>query len=100
MFDWDSALDRLEELNALAESPALWDDAEKAQDVMRERQEFSAQVDTVRRIETALSDNIGLIALGEEENDADIVAEAESAIAELSREAARLQVETLLSGEA
>ena len=34
--DWDRALRRLDELNARVEDPTLWNDAKKAQDVMRE----------------------------------------------------------------
>ena len=33
--DWDNALRRLDELNAQAEDPTLWDDAARAQKVMR-----------------------------------------------------------------
>lgn len=67
---------------------------------MRQRQELEAQVARVREIETAISDNVDLIELGEEEGDADIVSEAETALLGMQKSAARMQVETLLSGEA
>ena len=67
---------------------------------MRERDELDVQVKAVRDFETAINDNIELIELGEAEGDAEIVKEAEAAIEELEATAARLQVETLLSGEA
>ena len=35
--DWDVALARLEELNAMVEDPTLWNDPKAAQVVMRER---------------------------------------------------------------
>lgn len=68
--------------------------------MMRERQTLDDGISTVKRIETELADNIDLIELGEMEDDSDVVAEAESALKELNVEAARRQVETLLSGEA
>ena len=36
--DWDTAEHRLEEFNARVEDPNLWDDPEKAQKLMRDRQ--------------------------------------------------------------
>ncbi|AXS42603.1 peptide chain release factor 2 [Breoghania sp. L-A4] len=98
--DWDRALSRLDELNAAAEDPDLWNDSARAQKMMRERQYLEDGIGNVRRIETELSDNLELIELGEMEGDAGVVSEAEAALKELVAEAARRQVETLLSGEA
>ena len=67
---------------------------------MRQRDELDAQVGAVKSFAQQLSDNVELIALGEAEGDAEIVKEAEGAIEELQQTASRLQVETLLSGEA
>ena len=36
--DWETAEHRLEEFNAMAEDPNLWDDPDRAQKLMRERQ--------------------------------------------------------------
>ncbi len=67
---------------------------------MRERQRLDSAIAAVRETERDLDDNIGLIELGEAEGDQSVVADAEAALAGLAREAARRQVETLLSGEA
>ncbi|VAW16159.1 Peptide chain release factor 2 @ programmed frameshift-containing [hydrothermal vent metagenome] len=67
---------------------------------MRDRQTLEAQIASVNDLSTALADNIELIAMGEDEGDADIVGEAETALADLHKTAARMQIETLLSGEA
>ena len=67
---------------------------------MRERQRLDTAIDTVRTLERDLSDNIELIELGEMEDDADIIVEAEAAISRLNADIACRQVETLLSGEA
>lgn len=67
---------------------------------MRQRQDLETQVTRVREIESQLEDNIGLIELGEEEGDKQVVKEAEAAIFEMQAMATRMQVETLLSGEA
>jgi len=67
---------------------------------MRDRDDLDAQVSAVKSFAQELKDNIELIELGEAEGDAAIVKDAETAIAGLQETAARLQVETLLSGEA
>ncbi|WP_432807363.1 peptide chain release factor 2 [Rhodoligotrophos ferricapiens] len=98
--DWDASLRRLDELNAAAEDPKLWDDPQRAQALMRERQQLDDQIKAVRGLEQSLSDNVELIALGEEEGDATVTADAEQALAGLRDEVAKRQIETLLSGEA
>ena len=67
---------------------------------MRERQSLEFHIGEVRRIESEIEENTGLIELGEEEGDAEVVSEAEAALTDLHGQAARLRVETLLSGEA
>ena len=67
---------------------------------MRERQQLEASLGAFDRIARDLDDNIALVALGEEEGDASIVAEAETALAKLRQEAHTREVEALLSGEA
>ena len=83
----------------MAEDPGLWEDSSRAQEIMRERQSLEASISAYKTIEQTLEDNIDLIAMGEEEGDDEIVAEAESALAELRDEAARRELEALLSGE-
>ena len=87
-------------MNNKAEDPNLWNDAQEAQKLMRERQQLEDNVKGVRQLETQLADNIELIAMGEEEGDQSVVAEAEEALRALKAESGRLQVEAMLSGEA
>ncbi|WP_183450570.1 peptide chain release factor 2 [Microvirga lupini] len=98
--DWDTAQRRLAELNAQAEDPNLWNDADAAQKIMRERTSLEDQISAVKRLQQELEDAITLIELGEAEEDEDTIREGEEAIRNLQAEAARRQVETLLSGEA
>ncbi|MEM9146669.1 MAG: peptide chain release factor 2 [Pseudomonadota bacterium] len=97
---WETAEHRLEEMNARAEDPTLWNDPAHAQKVMRDRQRLADQVDGYRKLAGALDDNRELIELGEAEDDADVVAEAEQALSDLRDEAAGKEIEALLSGEA
>ncbi|MEM8698825.1 MAG: peptide chain release factor 2 [Pseudomonadota bacterium] len=97
---WDTAEHRLEEMNARAEDPSLWDDPTHAQKVMRERQRLADGVDGYKALEQAMRDNVELIELGEAEDDAEIVEEAEAALTKLREEAADKEIDALLSGEA
>jgi len=83
-----------------AEDSSLWNDAQEAQKLMRERQTLEDGVKTVRGVTQALEDNIGLIELGEEEGDQSVVEDAEAAIRSLAGEVKARQIETMLSGEA
>jgi peptide chain release factor 2 len=67
---------------------------------MRQRDELDVQVKAVREFSQQVKDNLELIELGEAEGDAAIVKEAEGAIDELVEAARRVQIETLLNGEA
>ncbi|MBD3677030.1 MAG: peptide chain release factor 2 [Rhodobacteraceae bacterium] len=98
--DWDTAPHRLEEFNALTEDPTLWDNPERAQKLMRDRQALVDAMDTCKKIEQDLSDNIELIELGEMEDDDDVVAEAETSLKSLSELAGQKELEALLNGEA
>jgi len=96
----ETADHRLEELNAMTEDPELWNDPERAQILMRDRQALVDAVDGYRAMATELSDNGELIEMGEAEDDAEVVAEAEAALAALREKAAAAELEALLDGEA
>lgn len=67
---------------------------------MRERNVLDDQINGIKKLESELDDSITLIELGEMEADEASIQEGEAAIRALQSEAARRQVETLLSGEA
>ncbi|MBV8653040.1 MAG: peptide chain release factor 2 [Alphaproteobacteria bacterium] len=98
--DWDNAVRRLEELNAKAEDPKLWDKPEAAQATLRERNKLDNAINGYKRIEQELDDQLGLIELGEAEGDQAVVAEAEANLEKLRTEVAKRELESLLSGEA
>ncbi len=98
--DRDTAAHRLEEFDAMIEAPGLWTDPARAQKLMRERQGLIDALSTYRLLESGLNDNAELIAMGEAEGDAEIVAEAEVALKALLETAREKELEALLDGEA
>ncbi len=98
--DWDRALRRLDELNARVEDPTLWDDAKKAQEVMRERTRLDTAISATRAIETEKSDTAELIEMAEAEGDEGMIAEGLAGLKALAERADEDKVKALLAGEA
>ncbi len=96
----DTARHRLEEFNARVEDPNLWDDPAAAQKLMRDRQMLVDAMETYDRIRVELADNVELIELGEMEEDAEVVTDAETALMRLAEMSAQKELEALLDGEA
>ncbi len=97
---WETSQHRLEEFNAMIEDPDLWNDQERAQKLMRDRQVLVDAIADCTGIEQELNDNIELIELGEAEGDQEVVTEAEGALKKLAETAAQKEIEALLNGEA
>lgn len=90
----------METLNKEAESPDLWSDQLSAQKLLKERDALQTSVERLQNLQKQLADNVELIELAEIEGEAGIITEAEAQLEALQKTAARLQLETLLSGEA
>lgn len=67
---------------------------------MQERTSLEDSLTGIGKVERELEDQIGMIELGEAENDQGVVTEAEAALRALKKEVARRELEALLSGEA
>jgi peptide chain release factor 2 len=67
---------------------------------MRERTSLESQITGLKEIEAGLDDAITLVELGEAEGDEATIAEGEAAIRAVQDRAGKMQIETLLSGEA
>jgi peptide chain release factor 2 len=67
---------------------------------MRERQKLDAAISSVRKLDSELSDSLGLMEMAEAENDAAMVTDAEKSIGDLHKRAEQLRLESMLSGEA
>jgi peptide chain release factor 2 len=67
---------------------------------MQERTSLENQLTGIGKVDRELEDQVGMIELGEAENDDGVIAEAESALKALKKDVARQELEALLSGEA
>ena len=98
--DFETAPYRLEEFNALIEDPALWDDQDRAQKLMRDRQLLIDSLAVYEGIKLELSDNLEMIELAELENNSGVIRDSENALKNLKKTAAKKELEALLGGEA
>ncbi len=67
---------------------------------MKERTLLSQKIASVRDIENGMTDSVGLIEMAEEEGDQSLISEAEKSLLDIKIKAEKLQLESLLSGEA
>ena len=68
-FDYDARQERLTEVSELAEDPAIWQDAKRAQELGRERKMLEDVVLGLGKIQQDLSDASELFEMAQEEND-------------------------------
>ena len=80
--------------------PGLWDDAARAQGLMREHVNLENSINILHKMDGEFSDYLELIEMGEAEGDQDIVGEAETQIEAMARQLDRLRLKNMLSGEA
>jgi peptide chain release factor 2 len=67
---------------------------------MRERTVLSGQVDSVKALTSELDDIVGMMILAEEEGENSLITESEQSLDNLKAKAAKMELESLLSGEA
>ncbi len=98
--DWDKALARLEELNAMVEDQALWNDPKAAQIVMRERRRLEEAIGATRATQAELDDTVELLEMAEAEGDNAMIDDGIAQLAAMAEQAERDKVAALLAGEA
>ncbi|HBU30419.1 MAG TPA: peptide chain release factor 2, partial [Thiobacillus sp.] len=90
-FDYDHKKDRLEEVARLAEDPNFWNDAEKAQELGRERKSLEDVVLVLDQVTSGLKDAAELFEMAREENDDDTLAAVQADIAGIEKNVSTLE---------
>ena len=84
IFDFENKSQKLEEVNGLLEDPNVWNDAEKAQKLGKEKRSLELVVHNLQNLEAGIKDAQELFEMAREENDDETftrVSEADSASA-------------------
>ncbi|HZK05806.1 MAG TPA: peptide chain release factor 2 [Actinomycetaceae bacterium] len=95
----DALRERIAGLSEQASEPNLWDDQEKAQSVTSALSHAQSELERINKLDERLEEVETLVELGQEEDDAETLAEAESALRRLRKDLADMEVRTLLNGE-
>jgi peptide chain release factor 2 len=99
VLDLDRMRTEIDELQEQVSAPDLWDDQANAQRVTGKLSVLQADMERVTELRSRIEDLEALRQLGEEEGDADSLAEAEAEMERIQKLVDALEVRTLLSGE-
>ena len=77
----------------------MWNDPERAQQILSERTYLNNSIEEIRQIETQLNNTYEMIEMAEAEGEADLLAEAEKQFESMEKGFEKLELESLLSGE-
>ncbi len=89
----------LADLERQAAAPDLWDDQERAQQVTSRLSGVQNEISKVEGLRRRLDDLNVLFELGQAEDDAETIAEAEAELVAIGKSVAELEVRTLLAGD-
>lgn len=98
-FDLATLNERIKHYETMMEDENFWNNQENAQEVLKQLKTYKDKVEILKSLENRYDDLLTIIELGIEENDEDMVAEAEEMKQEFEEEYERIRVQTLLSGE-
>ncbi|WP_154668086.1 peptide chain release factor 2 [Pseudoduganella violaceinigra] len=95
--DFDKKSEKLEQLNAELEDPAVWNDPKKAQDMGREKKALEGVVLTLLKAESDLRDMNELFEMGKEEGDDDTLEAVIADTAEIQKTIEQMEFRRMFS---
>lgn len=98
-FDLAKKSDRISEIEQTMEETGFWDNADRAQGLMKELKNLKDTVEEYKHLKGRYEDVQTLIQMGYEENDASLIPEIEEALELFINDLEELKLRTLLSGE-
>lgn len=99
IFDYANAKERLAEVELELGEPSVWEDADRAQELGRERSSLEMIVKTIDELDTGSSDASDLLEMAAAEDDEEAVTEIEAEIGGLVASLERLEFRRMFSGE-
>ncbi len=91
---------KLEELEKLSSNPDLWQDQQRAQKILQDKNYLAENINQYQNLAQKYNDLVELIELAEEEKNIELLEEAEAELLALSKLVKELEVECLFAGEA
>ena len=100
IFDYAGKAEKLAELNQLLEDPKIWEDAERAQSLGREKKSLETVVGTLSGVGAILADARDLFELARDENDEETLKSVENDLDKAERQVADLEFRRMFSNPA
>ena len=97
IFDFENKLQKLEEVNGILEDPKIWDNAEKAQKLGKEKRELELVVHSLQGLEASLNDSRELFEMAREENDDDTLLSVAADSEALEKQIAEMEFRRMFS---
>jgi peptide chain release factor 2 len=97
IFDFDAKQERLTEVSELAEDPAIWQDAKRAQDLGRERKMLEGVVLGLGKIQQDLNDAGELFEMAQAENDDESLNSTAADIQDIEKRVADMEFRRMFS---
>jgi peptide chain release factor 2 len=98
IFDFETKSQRLEEVNGLLEDPKVWDDAQKAQKLGKEKRELELVVNTLNSVEQGIQDSRDLFDMAREENDDETLLSVDADSLAVEQRIAEMEFRRMFSG--
>jgi len=99
IFDYDGKVERFEEVNRELEQPDVWNDAERAQELNKERSALEKSIAAQREVIDGTRDAGDLLEMAIEEDDPDTLASVETDLRRLEGKLGALEFQRMFSGE-
>jgi len=99
IFDYDGKKEKLEEVSRELEDSAVWNKPERAQALGKERAALEQIVGTIDKLDQGLEDVAGLVELAVEAEDEETFVEAQTELADLEAQLAKLEFRRMFSGK-
>jgi len=100
IFDYDAKASRLEEVSKLLEDPGVWNDAERAQALGKEKKTLEAVVQTLDGVGRQLADARDMFDLAKEENDEETFLAVEADVGTVEAKVADLEFRRMFANPA
>ena len=100
IFDFAAKAAKLEEIDRELEDPKVWDNAQRAQDLGKEKKSLEAVVVVLRGVESRLKDAGDLFELARAEEDDDTVNAVEADLGDVEKEVADLEFRRMFANPA
>ena len=98
VFDVDGKQKRVEELNKVTSQPDFWNDAEKAQSILREQAAFKGVIDCWEKHRSDLEEARFFLDVAKDEKNEEALTEAATKVTEVAKGMAQTELTQLLGG--